>query len=578
MTKKHYLLTFLAGVLLFPLFLFSANAGGGKLYEKQPEPKPESLLSKGITPITGTFIQPWLYMNFTPERWEKELDFWEELGVEYIIMGDTLTCSATPINDPSKWVVTAYYDTKNPSFNKGKDYLSLIFQKCSERGIKVFSGIGNTLDNWPYLGPSAPGFDNVCTLFAEVAEDLYSSYYEKYPETFAGFYFVPELFNSSAFDTEVARGKYVTKIASGFNIIFETINRVDSSLPFILSPYVNMFGGDWVSKSPQNISLFWKELLAESGFRDGDILCPQDSMGAGGADLTLLGEVTAAYRAAVDGCGKEIKLWSNCEIFEQPTGKFYDNYDGYGYWGSATIDRMTSQFQVVAPYVERIFAFAAPHYLSPNNTVDGYYDSYKFYLEHGILDPSPPTPPTEFRTIYQFVSGKKTLCVCFSGMYDNLGIHKVNIYKDGELFTYRLATRNDSGSVGEIYPNNFIDLDYDPQTNESVTYEFEVIDCSGNKSGRVSFTVEPGSVPNNIRLSPFYNGPTENKPFYPGDIDGDFKLTSSDLAKVKLHILGLDAMDEDGVKSADMDSNGAVNITDYIALWREVKKSDKTYQ
>ena len=79
-----------------------------------------------------------------------------------------------------------------------------------------------------------------------------------------------------------------------------------------------MVGGNWVSKSTENIGNFWKELLADAGFRDGDILCPQDSVGAGGNDLENLAGVTAAYRYAVDNCGKDIQLWSNCEIFEQP--------------------------------------------------------------------------------------------------------------------------------------------------------------------------------------------------------------------------------------------------------------------
>ena len=28
--------------------------------------------SKGISPVTGTFIQPWLYNGYTDERWEQE--------------------------------------------------------------------------------------------------------------------------------------------------------------------------------------------------------------------------------------------------------------------------------------------------------------------------------------------------------------------------------------------------------------------------------------------------------------------------------------------------------------------------
>ncbi|MEG1742971.1 MAG: hypothetical protein RR246_02270, partial [Clostridia bacterium] len=54
-------------------------------------PTPESMLSKGITPITGTFIQPWLYNSYTDADWEKEFAIWKEFGIEYLIMGDTVS-------------------------------------------------------------------------------------------------------------------------------------------------------------------------------------------------------------------------------------------------------------------------------------------------------------------------------------------------------------------------------------------------------------------------------------------------------------------------------------------------------
>ncbi len=476
------------------------------------EPDPAAMHSKGISPVTGTFIQPWLYMNYSDERWEQELDMWEEMGIEYIIMGDTLSCVAKPIDDPSKWTATAFYATQNPSFIKDTDVLTKLFQKCEKRGIRIYVGMGNTPAGWPYLDKAATGFTNICTLFASVAEDIYNVYHTAYPETFAGFYFVPELYNSSEFDNAASRTAYVNNLTKGFDIVFDKLNALNPDLPFIFSPYVNMFGGGWVSHSPENIGLFWQELLAKAGFRDGDILCPQDSVGAGGNDLENLGAVTAAYRSAVDNCGKDIQLWSNCEIFVQPRDKFYNAYDGYNYWSTCSVDRMVSQFKIVSQYVDRIFAFAVPHYLSPYNTVDGYYDAYLYYLKNGVLDSTAPTPPDKFRTIYQTVNGAKTLAVFWSGMYDDVGIHRVNIYKNGEFFTYRNSSRNEGKADGESYPNNFIDMDYDPETDQAVTFEFEVIDCSGNVSARSSFTVEPGSVPNKVRLDKAYTGPEEKEP------------------------------------------------------------------
>ena len=460
-------------------------------------------------PISGTFIQPWLYSAYDDERWEKEFGFMKELGLEYIIMGDTLTCeTGNPVTDTSQWVITANYATENTSFKRGNDILTPLFERCREYGLKLYVGMGNTPAGWPYLDESVSGFTEISRMFADVAEDLYRSYYEKYPETFAGFYFVPELYNSSAFDSETRRANYVNKLSEGFRIIFDKISSLDLSLPFIFSPYVNMFGGDWVSKSTENIGLFWRDLLAKAGFRDGDILCPQDSVGAGGCSIELLDNVTRAYKYAVDNCGKQIHLWSNCEIFVQPTDKFFQNYDGYGsYWTSCTVDRMVTQFEIVSHYVERIFCFAVPHYLSPYNTVPGYYDSYLYFLRTGSVDDEQPVPPRTFRTSYAAHNGVRCLTVNWSGMYDNMGVHRVNIYKNGRFYTFRAANRNEGRSAKAYYPNSFYDIEYTPDTEETVTYEFEVIDCSGNVSERSTLIVEPGSVPNKVKLSGIYEGP-----------------------------------------------------------------------
>ncbi|HPE96015.1 MAG TPA: hypothetical protein PLT66_08130, partial [Bacillota bacterium] len=173
--------------------------------------------------------------------------------------------------------------------------------------------------------------------------------------------------------------------------------------------------------------------------------------------------------------------------------------------------RMVTQFETVGKYAEKIVTFAFPHYQSPYNNVSGYYDTYINYLETGKLESEAPTGPTKFKTLKQTLTingeSKTVLRIYWSGMYDNFGIWKVNIYKNGKLLTYRYTTRSENGMA--LYPNSFYDTDYDFE-NDTVTYEFEVIDCAGNTSDRVSFTVEANSVPNNVKLDKAYTGPTKD--------------------------------------------------------------------
>ena len=107
-----------------------------------------------------------------------------------------------------------------------------------------------------------------------------------------------------------------------------------------------------------------------------------------------------------------------------------------------------------------------------------------------------------------------TIClnVYWSGMYDNYGIHRINIYKNGEFFTFRVPDRKNYASARSSYPNNFYDLTYTKDTTETVTYEFEPIDCAGNVGERTTLVVEPGSVPNGVKLGSPYKGPKEPEP------------------------------------------------------------------
>ncbi|HBL84083.1 MAG: hypothetical protein A2Y17_12525 [Clostridiales bacterium GWF2_38_85] len=470
-------------------------------------PDPKVMLSNGISPISGTFIQPWLYGSWSDARWDSEMQIWQQMGIEYLIVGDTAMVDAS-----NNYSIKADYPTNIEGATKGTDNLTKLYQKCKQYDIKLYIGMGNTVGGWDYLdftnAASVDKFQKVATAFATIAEDIYNIYYEDYKEIFAGFYFVPELYNSNHFDSQANRTKYVNGFSTGLNIVLDKINSLNPDLPFIFSPYVNIFGGSWVTKDPNSIEAFWKELFATAHFRDGDVFCPQDSVGAGGMGLANLDAWTHAYKNAVESCGKSVKLWSNCEIFEQPKDKYYESYDGYNYWCSADVGRMSQQLEIVSKYVERIFVFAFPHYLSPYTVAPGYYNSYLDYLENGVLESIAPTPMDKFRTLKTVVNGKEGLSIYWSGMYDNFGIHRVNIYKNGEFLTYRNAAISESTSKTAPYPNNFTDYEFDFDA-ESTIYEFEVIDCAGNISEKVSFTVEKGSVPNNVKLDSVYKGPVE---------------------------------------------------------------------
>lgn len=461
--------------------------------------------------ISGTFIQPWLYNNWNEDRWEKEFAIWNKLGFDTIILGDTASIKL------SDYSITTYYPSKIEGANKSTDYLTKLFEQCKKHGYKLYIGMGNTAEGWPFFdfgnSKNKEIFREVCNRFALIAEDIYNIYYEDYSDVFAGFYFVPEMYNSSMFDTDANRAIYVDGMAYGLEVVFEKLNSLNSDIPFIFSPYLNIFGGSWVSKNSENIGKFWTDFLREADFRDGDILCPQDSCGAGGMDVEHLEEYTKMYQKATQDCGKKIQFWSNCETFIQPNDDFISRNEGVNYWGSATVKRMVSQFEITGKYASKIITFAFPHYQSPYNNVSGFYETYLNYLQTGNIDNEKPTAPDKIRTVATSSptsNGKKSLTVYFSGMYDNFGISRINIYKNGEFFTFRLPTRVDGGSTLPYYINNFFDDSFDLES-ESAVYEFEVIDCAGNISEKSSFTIKAEEIPNKVRLDKIYSCPSDDK-------------------------------------------------------------------
>lgn len=459
--------------------------------------------SKGISPISGTFISPYTYINWSDHDWNEEISQWKELGIEYVILGDTVQKTNGVWNSyyPSSLTANMYYDALTP-----------LFQRCSTAGIKVFIGMGMDSDWWN-LNLSNPEdgnkFISFCNEVLPFLDEMYQRYHLNYEDTFCGFYFVPEMANPSYFDDSSSRGISVNFLSSGLNLLIDKINALNPNMKILLSPYLNVREEDsWTTKSSSNIQAFWNELLTSTNFRDGDILCPQDSVGAKGMTLDKLLEYTLAYKRAIRDSGKQIKLWSNTELFQAPDKpEFANKPDGVEYTGTASIDRIIKQINTVAPCVERIVVFTYSNYMSKLNVVSGFIDSYTDYLTKGMIDREKPKAPNKFKTSFINISGINYLEVSFSGMYDNYGISRINVYKNGTFFTYRVSSRSDeNANILPMAPHSFFDKEFN-LSSDSATYEIEVVDCSGNVSDPFQFTINHNEIPNGVELDPYYYGP-----------------------------------------------------------------------
>ncbi len=479
-----------AAALLAGLFLCSQCSGLSFSAAEKPH----------ISAINGSFIQPWLYANWDDARWRSEMEILKETGIEYLIMGDVANQ-----NPDDSW--TVFYESELDFLQGGYVYNGIddLLYYCEQYDIKVYLGMGldtgwnSDLTTEEGLSANAEYMER-CN---RITEELYSIYKPQYPETYYGFYFVTELYNTYYMETDYGTELYTDGLREMFTPVLETCTALDPDMPLLFSPYVNIFGYGYASVNPDRFTEFWTQALTKIPFRDGDILCPQDSCGGGGNDPEHLAEWTQCYRDAVDRAnalrGTELLLGTNAEMFVSPDAYRMTNPHGISYVGTKTVDDFAERLEIAQPYVDTLFCFAYSHHYSPNNVPEGFHEAFINYLKTGEIEQNLPTPLTCVKTEIVTAEDAPHLQLSFTGMTDDTEVGQINIYKDGLLYDYLVPGIN-NGQTGMNHAQNvWIDWEFDV-TVDSAVYEFEVEDVCGNYSEKTSYSVTPANVNNGVSL------------------------------------------------------------------------------
>lgn len=461
-----------AAVLVLSIVFSVPGCSGGKTHNKVSSKATSSssdpyanLKENPRAKLDGTFIQSWLCSCWTDERWQQELQNLKSLGMEYLILGDS-----ADKNKSGTWYT--YYPSQLSGLKDGyggRDVIENALRNCKKAGIKVFIGMGfdeswwDNFKNATWLNAAAEQYNKIC-------DEIYSKYHSRYSGTFYGWYWVPEIWNDTSYANE-NRKSAIKALSDAMNINLDHISKLDTSLPLLFSPFVNN-----QMTSADDLYLFYRDLFKTTHFRSGDILCPQDSIGAGGNKLPYLGVWTMNYRKAVD-TKPGLRFWSNCEDFDKKSDDLTT---------SASLNRFAKQMQIVSKYCEHIITFAYCHYYSPYNTVTGFNNAYKLYLETGKVETNPPTAPKNLTVKIQ----DEGALIQWSASSDNTGIAGYYVYRNGTLI---------DTIVGKITNNvgkptiDTISADFDAVkslVNGKSTYEVEAFDCAGNKSTRASVVLE----------------------------------------------------------------------------------------
>lgn len=348
-----------AALLLCALLIlspFTASAADGRMCEPA---------------FNGSFIQTWYCGSWDDARWQQEADCMKRSGVKYLILQELASYSGG-------WSASYPSGIEELKGNcTDTDAVDACLKCCEQNGIKVFVGLAG-FDSWWTFSGLTPRYMQSCRLMAKMQRELYSRYAEKYPNAFYGWYFTPEINNTVSM--LISAGN----IARGVNKIIDTARELNPDMPVMLSPYYTEY---LTIPSTAIAGAFWKRLISKIHFADGDILAPQDAVGAGWVQEKNIESVWQMFRSAADTCKRDLKLWANCEnmtcassggLFSPPATLETENR-------TSCLDRFVRQMNVASRYCENIITFSYNHYYCPALVGSVYEDTYLDYIENGFV-------------------------------------------------------------------------------------------------------------------------------------------------------------------------------------------------
>ncbi len=307
--------------------------------------------------LTGTFIQPGLLNSMSVKKLQKHCDYLLEAGIDTIILQWSLT-------DKDGEVTGAFFPCALSENKFDSKVIDRLLEACASRGVKVILGL-NAPDGWfSKVLDDAEWYTREADLGVRAARELYGLYKEKYPETLCAWYFEPEYYNGMGNNG---------RAAEFLNLYIDGLNALDPSMPLYLSPFLRS------SVTPEETEKQWTEIFSQTRFRPGDVFMPQDSVGAGGIQLSELDAYFSALKRAADTC-PGLVFMANNECF---TSNFK----------AAPFDRVIQQIVISAKYASGNFTFAYSHYVSPDIVGDRtLHEQYKRYFETGEYDVTVPDP------------------------------------------------------------------------------------------------------------------------------------------------------------------------------------------
>jgi hypothetical protein len=326
--------------------------------------------------------------------------------------------------------------------------------------MKVILGLNFAGEEWFRKGGTDPEW-----LYGQmrqgnsIADDLYRQYHAKYKGTLWGWYWVWEVDNYN-FQTK----ERDDVLAHALDINVKHLHALDPRLHIMLCPFMNAACGP-----PEVYAKMWQYVFARCSLGKGDLFAPQDSCGAGGLNIKIVGKWFAALKGAVD-TKPGLQLWSDSETFTQTD------------WTAAELNRFIGQLKAIQPYVSGYVTFAYCHYYSPQIVNPGFQATLKEYVRTGHLDSIPPTEPRNLKAV-RLANG---VHLSWDEGTDNIGVCGYYVYREAERIKRTQERRK--YERGTVQINRYVDSG--ASSAGPHVYAVQTYDFAGNVSKKVEVSVD----------------------------------------------------------------------------------------
>ena len=308
--------------------------------------------------LSGSFIQPWLFADWTSQDWQQELGYMKDVQMDHIILNWTVKSDDN----------TTYYPSELGFEQITKDdQVLLALKSAKEAGLKVWLGLNITNVWWKKGAEDEKWLKNEFGLGRKIAGELWALYGGEYSQTIAGFYIPLEMFNTGL------RNKLLQdRMAAVYKDICDYVH-AETGKAVMVAPF-------WVYKQPgpKEYAAAWAHILETAAI---DVIAMQDGIGCARGNTETVRPWFAAMKEAVEKSGQKTQLWSDLETMHQlvpdvPNPEFVP----------ADIERIKKQIVAERDLVEKFTSFSFNHYQSPKQRDQKGFDAYKAYVDKVMAD------------------------------------------------------------------------------------------------------------------------------------------------------------------------------------------------